>query len=131
MGLFTMLTDKIHTSCKKSKDTSLPFKPYKDGRYNISQHCVDRMNERRITKGEVHINLHTKPIKKTKIKYDKLGRPSYERYSDNKICTRINPKNYFVSTVSRFHTKEYGKIKKQRRKNYGKIFFRSRCVFEK
>ena len=116
MGLFSRLRDKTHTSCKKSKDTSLPSKPYKDGRYKVSQHGVDRMNERQITKGEVHVNLHTTPIKKTEVKYDKTGRPSYERDSDNKINTRINPKTRVVSTVSRFHTKEYEKIKKQRRR---------------
>ncbi len=112
MALFSRLRDKIHTSCKKSKDTSLPSKPYKDGRYNVSQHSVLRMNERRISKGELHVNLHTTPIKKTKVRYDKNGRPSYERFSNNKINARINPKLNVVSTVSRFHSKEYNKIKK-------------------
>lgn len=115
MGLFSRLRDKIHTSCNKSKDTSLPSKPYKDGRYNVSQHGVDRMNERQITKGEVHVNLHTTPVHKTNVEMDEKGRPAYVRYSKNRTRTVINPKTKVVSTVSRFHTKEYEKIKKQRR----------------
>lgn len=112
MGLFSYIRNKIHTTCKKSKDRTVPSEKYKDGKYKISKHAVERMTERKITKGEVHVNLHTSPIKKTTVKYDKHNRPSYERYSENKINTRINPKTKVVSTVSRFHTKEYEKIKK-------------------
>lgn len=113
MCIIAKIRKLIHTSCKKSKDTSLPKEPYKDGRYFVSYHGVKRMNEREITKGEVHINLHTTPIKKTKVKYDKLNRPLYERFSFNKINTRINPKIKKVCTVSRYHSKYYDKIIKK------------------
>lgn len=112
MRLFSFINDKIHTSCKKSKDTNFPNKVYKDGKYRISTHAVDQMNIRKINKGELHVNLHTTPIKKSAVKMDKLGRPSYERFTKNKINSRINPKTNNVNTVSRFHTKEYNKIMK-------------------
>lgn len=71
------------------------------------------MNERNISKGDLHVNLHTKPIQKGKVKYDDRGRPSYERISDNKIVSEINPQNKKVTTVHSLHTKEYNKIKKR------------------
>ena len=57
-----------------------------------------------------------KTIKTTPVKYDKQNRPSYEKYSDNKIATAINPTNKKVVTVRRFHTAEYNKIKQNKRK---------------
>ena len=113
MGLFSRLRDKIHTSCKKSKDTSLPSKPYKDGRYKVSQHGVDRMNERQITKGELHVNLHTTPLHKTNVEIDKKGRPAYVRYSKNRTRAVINPKNKNVASVRRYRDKELNKSKRK------------------
>lgn len=101
---------------KKAKDKTIPNKPYKDKPYNVSVHATEQMRNRNITKGEVHTNLHTKPIKTKPIKYDKQNRPSYEKYSDNKIATAINPTNKKVVTVRRFHTDEYNKIKQNKRK---------------
>ena len=46
------------------------------------------MNDRKINKGEMHVNLHTTPLFKTAVKTDIIGRKSYERYSNNKINTR-------------------------------------------
>lgn len=115
MGLFSFINDKIHTNCKKSKDTSYPNKSYKDGKYRVGDHAVMRMNQRQITKGELHVNLHTKPIKITSIKHTEDG-PSYERYSKNKINSRINPETDNVNTVSRFHTSKYNKIMKGKKK---------------
>ncbi len=112
MGLFSFINDKIHTNCKKSKDTSYPDKPYKDGKYYITDHGVKRMNERRINKGAVHVNLHTKPIEISKVKIDSKGRSSYERYSKNKTCTGINSKNNNVATVREFSSKKLSKYKK-------------------
>lgn len=80
---------------------------YKVGKYNVTKHCVDDMNKRKITKGEVHINLISKPIQVTKVKYDDFGRPSYRRSSKNKITTAINPLNNNVTSVNRLHTKTY------------------------
>ena len=112
--MFNIIRDLIHTNCKKSKDKTIPKKSYKDGKYYITTHCVERMNDRKINKGEMHVNLHTTPLFKTAVKTDIMGRKSYERYSNNKINTRINPINNNVTTVSRFHTKKYDKLKKGR-----------------
>ena len=46
------------------------------------------MNDRKINKGEMHVNLHTTPLFITAVKTDNMGRKSYERYSNNKINTR-------------------------------------------
>lgn len=113
MVLLNLLRDLIHSNCKKSRNKSIPTKSYKDGKYRISNHAITRMNDRKITKGELHVNLHTTPIKLSPIKYGDNG-PSYERFSKNKINSRINPKTNKVSTVSRFHTTTYNKIMKER-----------------
>lgn len=117
MGLISKLQDLVHSNCPKSKDQTFPNKPYKDGKYYITKHGIDRMNERKITKGEIHVNLHTTPIYKSEIKISKDGYPSYERYSKNKINTRINPKSNRVATVSRYHTKLYNKFCNKKGKN--------------
>ncbi len=96
----------------KSRDKSIPKEPYKVRKYNVTKHCVDDMNERKITKGEVYVNLTTKPIHVTEVKCDDKGRPSYRRSSKNKITTAINPKNNNVTSVNRLHTKTYNKIMK-------------------
>lgn len=54
----------------KGRDKTIPKLPYKVGKYKVTKHCVDDMNKRKITKGEVHINLSSKPIQVTKVKYD-------------------------------------------------------------
>jgi len=83
MKIISYLLSLFHSNCKKSKDGSIPYKPYRDGKYKVSSHAVERMNERKITKGEVHYNLHTIPIKVTSVIYDSQGRPSYRRSSNN------------------------------------------------
>ncbi len=95
---------------KKSKDKTLPKNTYKIRKYYITKHCVKDMNDRKITKGEVYVNLTTKPINISKIKIDSFGRPSYRRSSKNKITTAINPINNNVTSVNRLHTKTYNKI---------------------
>ena len=95
---------------KKAKDNTFPKEPYKVRKYHITKHCVYDMNQRKITKGEVYVNLTTKPIHTTKVKIDEFGRPSYRRSSKNKITTAINPKNKNVTSVNRLHTKQYNKI---------------------
>lgn len=96
----------------KSRNKKIPNKPYRVKEYNVTKHCVDDMNARKITKGEVYVNLTTKPIHVTQIKYDEAGRPSYRRSSINKITTAINPNNNNVTSVNRLHTKTYIKIMK-------------------
>ncbi len=99
----------------KRNDKTIPKKPYKVKKYNITKHGVYDMNLRKITSGEVYINLTTKPIHVSKVKYDEYGRPSYRRSSKNKITTAINPKNHNVTSVNRLHTKTYEKIMKEKR----------------
>ena len=94
----------------KAEITSIPCSPYRDGRFKVSLHSVQRMNERGITQGALHTNLHTKAIK-TKVKRDNFGRPSYNRISQNKIVASINPKNNTVTTVRRMSTKNFNKLK--------------------
>ena len=90
---------------------------YRDGKYLVTQHAAERMKERKISKKEVHCNLHGKPIYISPVRYDKLNRPSYERYSKNRINTRINPDNNHVATVSRYSPKRLEqKIRKVRGK---------------
>lgn len=84
---------------EKSKDKTIPKKPYWVGWHKITEHAVKRMNEREITKGDVHENLTTKPIHKSKIKWDEKRRPSYQRTSKNSITTSINPFNQKVTSV--------------------------------
>ena len=94
----------------KARITSIPRSPYRDGRFKVSKHSVQRMNQRGITFGELHTNLHTKAIK-ARVKRDNLGRPSYNRISQNKIVSSINPKNKTVTTVRRMHTKKFNELK--------------------
>lgn len=96
MRLIESVLNIFHTNCKKSKNRTIPSKPYRDRKYYVNNHCVKRMIERQINRGEVHYNLHTIPIEMTKVVYDKYGRPSYRRSSKNKITTAINPFNRYV-----------------------------------
>lgn len=91
---------------RRSKDRTIPTKPYWVRWHWITMHAVKRMNERKITKGEVHENLTTKPIHKSKIKWDEKRRPSYQRTSLNKITTTINPFTQKVASVWITHTKK-------------------------
>lgn len=122
MIFLSKLKNKFHTFCKKSKDKTIPDKPYHDGFYKTTWHCVNRMKERNITKGQLHVNLHTTPLKKTKTKKDKLGRPSYKRFSNNKICSKINPYTKRIPTVHEYETKDLLKYIREMGKKYGKIF---------
>lgn len=102
---------------KKTKERTVPKEPYKVKGYYITAHAIKRMNERRISKGQLYYNLTRKPLEITKVKYDNNGRPSYRRSSKNKITSAINPNNENVVSVNRLHTKEYLElIKKQSKK---------------
>lgn len=105
---------------KKSKDETFPQKSYKVRKYYITKHCVEDMNVRKITKGEVYVNLTTKPIEITKVKIDNFGRPSYRRSSKNKITTAINPMNNYVTSVNRLHTKTFNKIMRGKNDKHNK-----------
>lgn len=101
---------------KKSKDRSYPKEPYKVKKYYVTSHAVQQMNGRKISKGNLYYNLTRKPLAVSNVKYDYLGRPSYNRTTKNKICSSINPLNNNVVTVHKVHTKEYNKLMNQRSK---------------
>lgn len=84
----------------------IPKKPYKAYNYIVSQHAVDDMSKRWISKGEVGYNLKQKPLLVSKIKIDQLGRPSYNRFSNNKVLASINPLNRKVCSVRNYHVDE-------------------------
>ena len=71
------------------------------------------MYERNITKGEVHYNLYTKPLKASEIEYDDYGRLAYARYSKNTTRTLIIPKTKCVASVRRYRAKELYKNNKK------------------
>lgn len=101
---------------KKSKDRAIPKEPYKVKDYYVTAHAIKRMNERRISKGQLYYNLTRKPLEITKVKHDNNGRPSYCRSSKNKITSAINPYNKNVVSVNRLHTKTYLELMKKRNK---------------
>lgn len=111
---------------KKTKDRSYPKEPYKVKKYYVTGHAIQQMNGRKISKGNLYYNLTRKPLVVTKVKYDFLGRPSYNRTTKNKVCSSINPLNNSVITVHKIHTKEYNKLinlkksKRRKRWNYRK-----------
>jgi hypothetical protein len=103
---------------KKTRERTIPKVPYKVRDYYVTVHAVKRMNERRISKGQLYYNLTRKPLEVTKVTFDKDGRPSYRRSSKNKITSAINPCNKNVVSVNRLHTKKYAQLmqKQNRRK---------------
>lgn len=100
---------------KKTKDRSFPKEPYKVKKYYVTQHAVQRMNERKISKGSLYYNLIRKPLAISNVKFDNSGRPSYNRIAKNKICSSINPSNNNVVSVHKIHTKEYNKLIKRKK----------------
>jgi hypothetical protein len=80
-----------------------PRKPYVVNHYKVSKHAIIRMKQRKVGKGDLGYNLCKKPVLITAVKFRYDGRPSYERYADNKIVSAINPKTKRVITVRWFH----------------------------
>ena len=104
----------------RARSTSIPYVPYRDGRYKTTIHAVKQMRERNITKGALHTNLHTKAIK-TQVKYDNRGWPSYKKISQNQIVSAINPKNNNVVSVWHIDKNRYNRyVKRYGNKKYGK-----------
>jgi hypothetical protein len=101
---------------RKTKDRTIPKTAYKVKTYYVNSHAVLRMQERKITKGELYYNLTRKPIKVTKIKVDEKGRPSYRKTTKNRITSAINPTNKNVVSVNRLHKKDYIKIMNETKK---------------
>lgn len=102
-------------------------KRIKVGKYTITKHAQNRIVEevRSINKIDVLNNLFTKPNGITKVKYDELGRPSYNRIG-KRATTSIDPINNNVVTcrpVSRQDRRDFNLVnisKKGRKKKYVK-----------
>ena len=60
------------------------------------------MRSRGITKSALRYNLRHKPLHTTAIKYNRKGKPSYIRYSRNKIALAINPRTKNINTTNKF-----------------------------
>ena len=88
------------------------------GKYILTSHAQNRIVDktRKMSKGDVLDNLFTKPNVKTKVKFDKLNRPSYNRIG-KKITTSINPQNSNVVSCRPVSKQE---VKQYRLKNIGK-----------
>ena len=82
-----------------------PRRPYRVCGHRVGAHAVKRMRSRGVTKSALRYNLKHKPLHTTNIKYNKRGRPSFIRYSRNKVALAINPKTRHVNTVWKYHTK--------------------------
>lgn len=95
---------------KKTKERTIPQAPYKVRDYYVTVHAVKRMNERRISKGQLYYNLTRKPLEVTAIRFDKEGRPSYRRSSKNKITSAINPFAKTVVSVNKLSTKKHAQL---------------------
>lgn len=114
MKLFDVIFRGFRT--KKAKDTTIPKSIYKDGRYKTSKHCIEQMQNRKISKGQLHVNLHTKPVL-TERDTDDFGRTATIRYSANKTRTAINSKKKRVASVRKYREKELKKAINRSQKN--------------
>ena len=93
-------------------------KHIKVGKYTLTSHAQNRIVDktRKMDKVDVLDNLFTKPNVKTNVKFDELGRPSYNRIG-KRITTSINPQNQNVVSCRPVSKRE---IKKHSLKNIGK-----------
>lgn len=82
-----------------------PRRSYRVSGFRVSKHAVKQMRSRGVTKSAVRYNLRHKPLHTTGIKYNRRGRPSYIRYSRNKVALAINPMTNNVNTTWKYHTK--------------------------
>ena len=79
----------------------------KVGKYYLTSHAQNRIvqKERTMDKVDVLDNLFTKPNAITQVKYNKSGKPSYDRVG-KRITTSINPTNNYVATCRPVSKKE-------------------------
>lgn len=102
-------------------------RPVKVGRFIVTSHAQNRMVERDIPNEAMIRNLCRKPAAKSPIKYDSIGRPSYDRHN-TESTTSINPISKNVSTIhalkkgvakkygiARTHLKTETELRKERR----------------
>ena len=69
-----------------------PRRSYRVSGFRVSSHAVKQMRSRGVTKSALRYNLKHKPLHTTGIKYNKRGRPSYIRYSRNKVKIKRHEK---------------------------------------
>ena len=89
-----------------------PKRAYRVSGYRVGKHAVSRMRTRGVTKSALRYNLTHKPLYISKTKYNRRGRPSYLRYSRNRVVAAINPKTKHVNTTWKYHTKLMNKFLK-------------------
>ena len=91
----------------------IPKKPYNTSGYYVTNHAVKRMNERKVSKGELGYNLRHKPRFKTSLTMDYGDEPFYGRFSWNRIFTAINPFRKRVITVYPYGERTLKKAKRK------------------
>ncbi len=101
MSVFRWLFKSKKSMAKK--DT----KPVRVGKYTITKHAQNRvaLDDRNVSKLDMLRNLFGKPNVITNVKYDKTGRPSYNRI-DKKTSASINPTTNYVATFRRISEQE-------------------------
>lgn len=104
----------------RARNASIPRSPYRDGRFKTTSHAIKQMRARNISKGALHINLHTRAIK-TRVRRDSLNRPSYRRITQNQIVSAINPNNNNINSVWSINKNRYNSYaRRYGNKKYGK-----------
>lgn len=91
----------------------IPKKPYNTSGYYVTNHAVKRMNERKVSKGELGYNLRHKPRFKTSLTMDYGDEPFYGGFSWNRIFTAINPFRKRVITVYPYGERTLKKAKRK------------------
>ena len=84
--------------------TYFPRRPYKVCGHRVGVHAISRMRSRGVSKSALRYNLKHKPLHVTATRY-KRGRPSYVRFSRNKVALAINPKTRHINSAWPYHTK--------------------------
>ena len=128
MSILTWLLKSKKEMAKKNT------KPVKLGKYTVTSHAQNRTVEpsRKTTKIDVVDNLFTKPHAITTVKFDRLGRPSYNRVG-KRITTSINPSNNNVVSlrpVSDSEEKKYNLVKRRNR-YVKKSKFANSCTYKR
>ena len=81
-----------------------------------------------MTKGQLGYNLSKRPVFRSSIEHDCLGRPFYKRFSLNRIFTIINPEHKNVCSVRGYHSKELKKeIENAKNKREKRNFHERKC----
>lgn len=101
------------------KRNIIPNKAYNTNGYYVTNHAVQRMKERNVSKGKLGYNLRHKPRFKTSVTMDYGNEPSYGRFGWNKIFAAINPFRKRVITVYPYGEKVLKKAIRKEMRKYG------------